>query len=89
MRQEKAAIQYKPSAARDANGNWYKVKDHEVREAGIGDFEQCSAKPTNPSQPLDEGARREGPTLHGARYASDSTRSKRHRSASSTNGVEL
>lgn len=48
MRQEKAATQYKPSAARDANGNWYKVKDHEVREAGIGISSNAQQSPPIP-----------------------------------------
>ncbi|KAH6675018.1 hypothetical protein B0J14DRAFT_562033 [Halenospora varia] len=72
-------------AARDANGNWYKVKGHEAkREVGMRDSEQPSAKSTSLSQPQDDDPRRGRLTIHGARYASDTTKAKRHRSASSS-----
>jgi len=89
MRQEKCVAQYKPLAAKDANCNWYKVKDHEVREVGLGNSKQRSVKSTNLSQPQNDGARRGRLTIHGAMYASDATKAKRHRSASSTSKVEL
>jgi hypothetical protein len=89
MRQEKCVTQYEPLAARDDNGNWYKIKDHEVREVEIRDSEQGSEKSTNLSQPRNEDARRGTLTIHGASCASDATKAKRHRSALSTSKAQL
>ena len=36
MRHGRVVFQYEPLAAREMNSDWYKIKDHKVREAGRG-----------------------------------------------------